>query len=468
MTESPNKAAPDVWLPPEPSPDACLQHRLNMILPMHKEGKSAREISRVTGIPNTTVRRHLQKLAKDPTNGIRAQHLDNNNCNLSWQKQIQNGKWFKIIQHIRDVDLPFYESEGFKPMLRTLLYRLDSLKLLDKTKDYKSLIRYTVRAREFSIYCPPEWDFYPKLPIDCFEDRQSGREVLEEYDDSPPRQPIPPEDPQDPEEYIEDAIEELKYAPFNYDGEGRCGIQGIPPGKWYGQPKYVEAWLEEAGLSVKFKKILQGRCVNIVLNHGFSSLTFAYKNCRRLQKIADRHPDKKIHILYFGDLDIYGEDMDRQIQEWLELFGIDDIVTFQRVALTIDQVTKYHIQERDLSSEDIEYLEKNDRYRYANFVTKYGRVFKVELNAMMINKRLLSAFEKIVQESVDAFWDEEIYIQNCPRQIDLQSKNIDPDSEWKQSGLTIREMMFTKINDAFYPGWLSDFRNSMDNDDNYS
>jgi len=152
----------------------------------------------------------------------------------------------------------------------------------------------------------------------------------------------------------------------------------------------------------------------------------------------------------------------------LELFGIDQIVTFQRVALTIDQVTKYHIQERDLSSGDIGYLEKNDRYRYANFVAKYGRVFKVELNAMMINKRLLTAFEKIVQESVDAFWDEEIYIQNCPRQIDLQCKNIDPDSEWKQSGLTIREMMFTKINDAFYPGWLSDFRNSMDNNDNYS
>jgi hypothetical protein len=94
-------------------------------------------------------------------------------------------------------------------------------------------------------------------------------------------------------------------------------------------------------------------------------------------------------------------------------------------------------------------------------------VFKVELNAMMINKRLLTAFEKIVQDSIDAFWDEEIYIQNCPRQIDLQCKNIDPDSDWKQSGLTIREMMFTKINDAFYPGWLNDFRSSVDNDDNY-
>ena len=330
---------------PPPAPllfNSSRQELLGMILGLHKAGKSTRIISKMIDIPSTTVRRHLKCLAKDPDNGVRVGNFDVVN-NPNWRKQIENGKRFQIIKHIRDVDLPFYESEGFKPMLRTLLYRLDSLKLLDKTKDYKSLIKYTVRAREFSVYCPPEWEFYPKLPIDCFEDSQSGREVLDDYDDSEPEDPTEPEDPQDPDEYIDNAIEELKYAPSNYDGEGTPGEEGIKPGKWYAQPNYVEAWLEEAGLGKKFRKVLDGRNIRVILNHGFSSLTFAYLNCERLKEFADEHPDKKIHILYFGDLDLYGDDMDRQIQEWLELFGIENIVSFKRVAITQEQIEKYHL-----------------------------------------------------------------------------------------------------------------------------
>ncbi len=148
---------PPVAPPPAPPPlkGSRYQDYLKIILEMNRAGKSAREISRVTGIPPTTVRRYLKRLAKDPRNGVLDNSIMSMVDNPKWRNHIENGKWFKIIKHIRDVDLPFYDSEGFKPMIRTLLYRLDSLKLLDKTKDYKSLIKYTVRARELNIL--PAW-----------------------------------------------------------------------------------------------------------------------------------------------------------------------------------------------------------------------------------------------------------------------------------------------------------------------
>ncbi len=319
---------------------------------------------------------------------------------------------------------------------------------------------------ENSIYCPPGWEHYPQLPIDCFEDNRSGREVLDDYDDSGPEDPTEPENPQDPDEYIDNAIEDVKYAPSRYDGKCIPGEEGSPPGKWYAQPKYVEVWIEEAGLGKKFRKVLDGRNVRIILNHGFSSLTFAYLNCVRLKEFADDHPDKEIYVRYFGDLDLYGEDMDRQIQEWLDLFGISDLVSFERIAITDEQIKKYHLLEKDYSAEKIEWLKENDSIRYDRFVEKHDRIFACELNSMLINKRLLGVFEKIVQDSVDRLWDEDIYYENCPDEPDLECDDIDPDSvpEGSEDGLTIRQSMYRKITEAFYLGWENDLFNSTRTD----
>src|SRR6185437_3880214 len=89
---------------------------------------------------------------------------------------------------------------------------------------------------------------YPKLPLNCFRD--DTRIVLgEESDlDSYPREPTPKRPPADWEEYIQDAIEELKTAPEYYSGRCLGGSTGSNPGYWYMQPNYVEIWCESAGL----------------------------------------------------------------------------------------------------------------------------------------------------------------------------------------------------------------------------
>src|SRR5207244_9339928 len=129
-------------------------------LKLNKAGKSTREISRITKTPRTSVQRMLDRLSQDPHNGVK-----DNSRNV-----VEEGKWFKIISHIRDSVLPFYQKElDIRPSLREVLYYLEEEGMVSKT-EYGTLKKYTVRARKFSIYCPPGYENYPKLPIDCFED----------------------------------------------------------------------------------------------------------------------------------------------------------------------------------------------------------------------------------------------------------------------------------------------------------
>ncbi|MGC1929032.1 MAG: hypothetical protein WA667_08665 [Candidatus Nitrosopolaris sp.] len=45
---------------------------------------------------------------------------------------------------------------------------------------------------------------------------------------------------------------------------------------------------------------------------------------------------KETHILYFGDFDPSGDDMDDQLDKALPYFGLEDI-DFQRIAVTEEQ-----------------------------------------------------------------------------------------------------------------------------------
>jgi hypothetical protein len=51
---------------------------------------------------------------------------------------------------------------------------------------------------------------------------------------------------------------------------------------------------------------------------------------------------RQVHILYLGDNDKYGNDMDRQIREQITFFGLSPNI-LERIALTDEQVLKYNI-----------------------------------------------------------------------------------------------------------------------------
>lgn len=77
---------------------------------------------------------------------------------------------------------------------------------------------------------------------------------------------------------------------------------------------------------------LIGRDVRITVNRGYSGWSFLYENCMRLLEI--KRSGKEIHILYFGDFDPSGNDMDNALC-YISLGDID----LQRVAVIENELS---------------------------------------------------------------------------------------------------------------------------------
>jgi hypothetical protein len=413
--------------PSSSSPSGPLSELDRKILELNRSGNPTRAIARAIKKPRTTVQRTLDRLSQDPSNGVK----DNS------KSAIEEGKWFKLIQHIRDVDLPFYEKElGIKPTLREILYRLEELGLLSKT-EYGGLKKYTVRARKLSIYCPPGYENHPKLPVDCFEDET--RFLLGYHNELPA---------ESWEEFVKRHLAELETAISTYDG---TGTPGVNPGHWFKSRHYVEVWLEKLALGKVFLKFLEGRDIFLAINRGYTSLTFIYTNCERIKGFATTHPGVKIHVRYFGDRDPSGSDMDRYMKECLKLFGLikdiekkspDDIVDFERVAITEEQIERYHLPTAPKDEEAEERFDRDSRSK--KYVEKNGRAV-TELESMLASTEKIEALRKIVTESVDEFWNEDDYLKNCPNgKIKQYSKD-----ELKN----VREEMRQIVTDSFVTPW---------------
>lgn len=142
--------------------------------------------------------------------------------------------------------------------------------------------------------------------------------------------------------------------------------------------------------------------VRIASMKGYSGWSFLYENCQRLKR--EVMSGKEIHILYFGDFDPSGDDMDNRINNAFQEFSLTEYVDFQRIA-----VLKEHIEEFNLPGKP-EDKETNDKLkrdkRTEGFIEKYGELYAVELDALAAIEP--DRFRSMIQESVDQFFDEEI------------------------------------------------------------
>jgi len=202
----------------------------------------------------------------------------------------------KLLQHALNVisqyDIPL--------TVRQVFYRLVAAGIIQNTRsNYNTLDRCLVNARIRGI-----------IPFEKLEDR--SRQFLagdHEFED--------------PEDFMAWRVEALKSSADQYE---------LP--YWHFQPEYVEVWLEKDALSALFKQVCDRLHVVLAPCRGYPSLTYLYEAAQRLKNI-----DKPITILYFGDLDPRGRDIERYITETLEDFGVEANV--ERVALTWQQVEAY-------------------------------------------------------------------------------------------------------------------------------
>ncbi len=109
--------------------------------------------------------------------------------------------------------------------------------------------------------------------------------------------------------------------------------------RWEGQENYVEVWVEKNGMTVSIQPLTTELHVPLVANKGYGSMTNLYEGSKRFLDAAE--DGKNLHILYLGDHDPSGLDMDSDIAKRMEMFGVNDL-RVQRMALTTDQVREYN------------------------------------------------------------------------------------------------------------------------------
>jgi hypothetical protein len=336
--------------------------------------------------------------------------------------------------------------------LRQLYYRLIELGIITKsTSNYTQLCAKTAEARRGVDSTFTKESRYPELPIDCFIDDKKfpiGQSDMEKG----PRDPTPDLAPTDPYEVTKDAIDQLKTTIFKYDGRCERGSPGFNPGRWYNQPYYVELWVESANLQTTLLRAAGDKKVVVVANGGLGNHPNILKNCERLKKINEEYPDKQIVILYFGDFDSTGLFIDGLLEKALDYHGVENFEV-RRVAITPEQIQKYHLIENpEFEGKNKDPRFKQFREKYPDLVEKYGEKFGIQLEALLTTDERLKIFMKMVQDTIDEYWDEDIYDENCPdEEYDYEAndseepEDIDPDE--------VRPEMIRMVTEAFRPEW---------------
>jgi len=303
-------------------------------------------------------------------------------------------KWKDLIPEI-DAALSFFVEEGVKPSLRTLFYRLVSKQLIPNTRSaYKRLSRLLVEERKRGRF---EWDI--------LEDRT--RYTLGSFDSSHPSE----DDLLRSKRWLEDELEALDLRQI-LEQKFKWLLPSIRVGYWAGQPNYVELWVEKDALAQTLHNWTDG-LVPVRVMRGYSSWTYIYNS---LKEISERAQDRKVFILYIGDLDPSGVDIQRFLMESVGYFGAK--LEFHRIAVTPRQVETYNLPQRPEDSETLAKLQRDPRSR--GYILDYV----VEVDALLAF--VPSEFRRLVNLEIQKLHNKRIYEQmkKQAEKIEKQAKEL--------------------------------------------
>lgn len=263
----------------------------------------------------------------------------------------------EIIEASKDI-VDEYQADGIKLTIRQLYYQLVSKHVIpNMQKEYKRTVAAMTTARRAG-----------DVPYDAFEDR--SRESAGEQSRG-----------ETEADYVEDMIKrEVRNARL-YVGRSR----------WYGQPEYVEVWVEKQALQGIFENALQGLDVPLQVCKGYPSLSLLND---AQDRIRDGRTEDTPIILYFGDYDPSGEDIPRSIEENL-LADFSLNVRVEKLAISVEQIAEYNIPPFPAKTSDS---------RYARFVADTGGDDAVELDAL--EPKVL---KRLIQEAVAAHFETAIH-----------------------------------------------------------
>lgn len=245
------------------------------------------------------------------------------------------GKGLPSYEEVVAEALDVFKQYDTALTLRQLYYRLVSRQLFPNTiNSYKRLSRLMVRAREEGA-----------VPVNCLEDR--SRRILGRGDTNYASA----------QDFLRRRLASLResYKEFK-----------LP--MWDVQPNYILVSLEKDALSRLVSDIANQYNVRTFPTRGYPSFTYVQ---RMAGYIRNRLKGKPTVVLYFGDFDPSGVDIERDLSERLGKYEAGDFIV-HRVALTRDQIVKYSLPPMPVKRSDA---------RADNFLASYGNE-SVELDAL--------------------------------------------------------------------------------------
>jgi hypothetical protein len=234
--------------------------------------------------------------------------------------------------------LEVFEQYDTALTLRQLYYRLVSRHLFENTiNNYKRLSRIMVRAREERA-----------VPVNCLEDR--SRRVLGRGDTGY----------KSATDFLKKRVASLKesYKDFR-----------MP--MWVDQPFNLLISLEKDALSRLVSDEANKYYIRTFPTRGYPSFTYV---SRMASYIRNRLKGKPTVVLYFGDFDPSGVDIERDLGERLQKYGAGEFKV-RRVALTKEQIMQYSLPPMPVKKSDA---------RAPSFVSNFGEE-TVELDALEPN-----------------------------------------------------------------------------------
>jgi hypothetical protein len=324
--------------------------------------------------------------------------------------------WADVI--VPEYIIPFIErlkGEGTKPTVRGILYYLESIRVVPKNDHTYDRIKRVLGEARRGYRKRDGTRGEPTIAMDAFAD--NTRHIIKDFKDKE----------RSLEDYIDDGIAHFENLPN--------GFRTLVP-RWLDQPNYVEVWVEKDAMAENVAKALQGRHVVIAPNRGNSSITFIHNNIERLVERFDQNEStEKIWILYLGDLDPVGYNMDRLIKEDLaaqtEDEGIEDDIVFKRIGITMDQIKKHKLT--NLMRTDKETMAKlwSKRRLAEAFEKEFGSVFQIELDAM----QLIPNYQRLITAEVDKLYHQDVHDDVLDR------------PEYSQEPDEIKEQIIDALND---------------------
>jgi hypothetical protein len=185
-----------------------------------------------------------------------------------------------------------YLGQGLRLTLRQLYYQLVSRNVIaNREREYKNLSSLVSNGRLAGLI---DWD--------AIEDRIRQPRSHPQFDD------------------LRDLV--------------RAALHSYRLPRWDGQEQYVELWVEKDALAGVLEPLSREHHVTLMVNRGYSSQSAMYESAKRFLASG-----KSGILFYLGDLDPSGEDMVRDIQDRLDMFGAE--VEVRKLALTPEQVAEH-------------------------------------------------------------------------------------------------------------------------------